>query len=236
MKKTLNLRKVVAIAICLAITATIFSCRKENDEKKVEANGLTKEINNLIPAELLKEIEDMGMPIYRGDNPPKDITGIYVTSPNILFNSNIVNDYYPIGYKFADEYYNYENQDNKKLTITVKTRTANAIGEGSGAFIVGNGEKFSIFCLLNKERIESGHKYKTINIYSGIITTEGIKDFYSSIFMLEGGGKEWGLIENGKGRVTYDQDGLAERTTWPNYKSFSENNLDEFYKSAEIEL
>jgi len=207
---------VMVIAIGLAVT----SCKKDNDDKgnnstKVDENGLTPAINKLISSEILAEIEGMGMPIYRGGNPPKDITGVYVSSPDICVATNVPDDYFGPGHKFADFYFNLSEQNNNRLTIVVATAQSSHSGEGTGAYIVGEEDKFSIFCPLNSHTAYYDHDYKNIVIFSGIFTADGIRDFYHSTFMLEGGGIEWGLIEDGQGRVIYDSDGMSERATWP---------------------
>ena len=216
--------KVVVMVIAISLVAT--SCKKDKDDDKqtggdvvVDDNGLTPDINNLISPEILAEIEGMGMPIYTGGNPPKDITGVYVSSPDICVATNVPNDYFGPGHQFADFYFNLSEQNNSQLTIVVATAQAAHTGDGTGAYIVGEGDKFTIFCPLNSHTAAYDHDYKNVVIFSGIFTADGIQDFYHSTFMLEGGGFEWGLIEDGQGRVIYDSDGMSEHATWPSKKS-----------------
>jgi hypothetical protein len=195
------------------------ACDKPEDEPNgngndngtvVEANGLTPDINNFISSEILAEIENLGMPINRGGSPPKNITGTYVSSQDICVATNRPNDEFGPGYRFADFYFIFSEQDNTNLTIKAQSAQSTHTGEGTGAYIVGNDNKFTVFCPSDM-KTGSGHTYKSVLIYSGTLVSGGIKDFYHSTFMLEGGGAEWNLLENGQGRVIYDSDGLAEK-------------------------
>ena len=212
--------KIAVIAMAVLFTAT--SCKKDkedNSRPRVDDNGLTPDINDFITPEILQTMEELGMPIYTGGNPPKDITGAYISTPDICVATNVPNDSYGPGHQFADFYFNLSEQNNDKLTIVVATAQASHVGEGTGAYIVGEGDKFTIFCPLNSYQQLLDHEYKNVVIFSGIIAEEGIKDFYHSTFMIEGGGAEWWLIEDGQGRVIYDSDGMSGKSTFPGTKS-----------------
>ena len=64
---------------------------KKTTQSKVQANGLTVDINKLIPDTTLTKIKNLGMPINTGATPP-NITNMYLASPFILKNSNVAND------------------------------------------------------------------------------------------------------------------------------------------------
>jgi len=171
--------------------------------------GLPDEINQFITPELLQEIEGLGMPIYRGNNPPANIVGQYLVAPDVCVATNVPNDPFGPGHKFSDLYLTLSNQ--KQSTITVAVSQGSGTGDGHGAYIIGEGNKFTIFVPM--DYVYNGHSYKTVDIYSGIAAINGIKDCYHSTFMISGGGKQWGLIEDGQGRVFYDKDGFSEKTS-----------------------
>ena len=175
----------------------------------VDDEGLTEDIHNIIPDSILQEIEDLGMPIYGGNNPPANLEGTYLISPELLVATNIPNDY-AIGYKFVDFYLTLSEQNNEKQTITVAVTEGDRTGSGQGAYFVGSDNKFSIFVPM--DNISNGHNYNTVDIYSGIAATGGIQNYYYSTFMISGGGSQWELIENGQGRIFYDGDGFSEKT------------------------
>ncbi|MDR1784070.1 MAG: hypothetical protein LBR13_07420 [Dysgonamonadaceae bacterium] len=217
--KNLNL-KVIMMALA-AMTAVLFiSCEKESDDSvEVDENGLTPQINDFITPEILKEIEDLGMPINRGGNPPKDIAGSYVVEPDICVATNRPNDEYGPGHQFSTFYITFSEQDNKKMTVTVASSQSLMTGDGVGGFIVGDNSKFTVFAPMDNTLLL--HEYQTVDIFSGTYTDEGIKDFYHSTFMLEGGGAQYYLLENGQGRVAYDSDGMSNRQqqSAPTFKS-----------------
>jgi hypothetical protein len=187
------------------------SCDKDEEPRTaVEANGLTRDINELISPEILQEIEELGMPINRGGNPPEDITGKYLVSPDVCVATNRPDDEFGPGHVFNDFYLTLSEQDNSKLTIKAATAQGSHSGEGTGAYLVGEGNSFTVFCPMDNTT-GSGHVYKNVAIFSGTLTAGGIKDLYHSTFILEGGGSQWYLIEDGQGRVAFDSDGMSEK-------------------------
>ena len=213
-------RMIIVLLCCYATT----SCKKDKDEEtkdfEIQENGLTRDINELIPEAILEAMEDLGMPINYGGNPPLDITGAYLVSPQILVASNIPDDLSHIGHQFNDQNLTLSEQNNNTLTIKVQTAQGETSGEGEGAYLVGSGSKFTIFCLITHQ-IDDEHTCKTVDVYSGEITSGGIKDFYSSFVMVEGGGSQWDLVEDGQGRLVRDENGMASRiTTSKSAKSF----------------
>ena len=189
----------------------------------VTSSGLTVDIHKIIPPDILKTIEDMGMPIYKGTNPPIDLAGTYLSSPHILVASNVPDEYYSIGHKFIDEYLTLSEQNNTNLTITVATTQGTTTGSGHGAYIVGSGQKFTVFVPMDK--VYSGHSFKTIEIFSGTASTTGISNCYNATFMISGGGYTWGLMPNGTGRLLKDGDGFSEKTSGT--KSFPITNTSD---------
>ncbi len=181
----------------------------DNNGAEIQDNGLSKNINDLVPEETLNTIKNMGMPIYGGGEPPK-IEGTYKISPLILANSNISSD--QVGQRFSDGIVTFSNQNNDDLTIDTKITFTNTSGNGIGSFIVGSGNRFSVFVKIDGE--SNGQAYTSIDVYSGIISERGIENLYYAIFMIDDKGDAKGiLIENGQGRVLYDSDGISERIT-----------------------
>lgn len=103
--------------ILTAFSLVTMSCKKDkkDDEKKVEDNGLTQQINQLIPDSILTKMVTLGMVINRGETPPS-LTGSFFATPFILKASNVPNDF-GIGYAFADYNVLFYEQNNDNLTI-----------------------------------------------------------------------------------------------------------------------
>jgi len=197
-RRNLRIFTVLAFVVSLFIFA---GCGKD------KSDGLTNDIRDLIPADILKGIKDLGMPIYGGNTPP-DVTGTFLSSPHTLKASNF-NDGYSPGNVFGDSKITLSEQDNKNLTLIVSESQGGVTGTGTGGFIVGSGKKFTIFVGID-EVSGSGHQYKSARLFSGTISEEGIIDFHSIIVMIDNNNGT-NLMSNGEARLIYDSDGLAER-------------------------
>ncbi|MDR1525703.1 MAG: hypothetical protein LBS79_10710, partial [Tannerella sp.] len=175
----------------------------------LDDQGITEEINKIIPKEIQEEMMELGLPIYGGGSPPT-LSGTYKISPNILKKSNF-QDGHSVGHKFYDLYITFSEQNNADLTIKVITEQYGIIGQGSGAYIVGEGDKFTVFVeLIN---YENGKFHSTtVEIYSGTMTSSGIKNLHYALVMIDDNGDpNDNLIEIGNGRLFYDSDGSSEK-------------------------
>ena len=187
---------------------TLASCEKADTcDPQVNEDGLTREVTDLVPQDVLDEIERLGMPIFGGVHPP-DLEGSYFVSPFILLASNRPGDV--IGSLRNDMTFTLYSQDNQGLTINLDYELGPEKGTGLGSFIVGEGNRFSVFAEVIAE--SEGETAKGVNVLSGEITANGIKDLYYGFFMIDNGGNPKNIwIENGEGRVNYDSDGVSER-------------------------
>lgn len=190
----------------LVLAAVLFGCKKEEAEPKVDENGLTREINDLVPQYILDEMQELGMPINGGATPP-DLEDTYLASPFVLKNSNIPADI--PGTLFADLEFHFYGQNNQDLTIMIDYITSNGFyteqGEGLGSFIVGDECSFSVF--VEVDLTINGDPAKALNVYSGEVVNKGIENFHYANFFLEDYGDPNGVfIEVGEGRVLCDQD------------------------------
>ncbi|MBS4012579.1 MAG: hypothetical protein KGZ97_02295 [Bacteroidetes bacterium] len=203
MKTSSNI-KLIAFVIALF---TIFTACKKDD--RIEDNGLTREINDLVPTKILDDMKDLGMPIFGGGNPP-DIENIYIASPFILLNSNRSGD--QIGQQFADYKVKFSSQDNEALTVNWDYINGPETGTGLAGFIVGDNNQFTVFAELISTAYDSSAKL--VVVLSGKKVTAGIQNLHYAIFMLDNYGNPGGYwINNGDGRVCYDSDGSSEITS-----------------------
>ena len=175
-------------------------------------DGLTQDIREFMPNDILQKIEDLGMPIYDGIAPP-NITGTFFMSPCILKASNF-DEFDAIGYLFDDATIIYSNQDNKNHTIRVfqnNLRDNSVGGNGTGGFIVGKDKNFTVFVKI-VDVDTHGHKAIGAMLYSGTMSDLGIRNLHCTTVMIDNGGNpDDNLIENGQSRLLYDSDGLSER-------------------------
>jgi hypothetical protein len=190
----------IAAIFFFALTFSLSSCKKDDIK-----TGLSEDIQNLVPDSLLQTIKDLGMPVNEGLVPP-DIENIYLASPFELVSSNIAGD--TPGHVFADFRVKFSDQNNDDLTVKVSYVNGSEEGNSLGSFVSGYGNDFSVFIKMTSTSLDT--EADLLLIISGTKVTEGIKDLYYAIFMLNNYGNVndyW--IDNGKGRVIYDSDGIS---------------------------
>ena len=214
--------KKVLLTGCIALAAfSLFfaSCKKDETTKKDEKPALSKDIQNIVPDSTLNKIIALGMPINKGTK-PTSLTNIYLATPFLLKASNVPQDY-AIGYKFTDYRVRLYDQDNDKLTIKLDYKSGPESGKGIGGFLSGNGNDFSLFVKVLS--FNSGDSAQNIQIISGTITPEGIKNFHFANFMIDNYGNPHGKwIGNETGRIIYDSDSIS-----PIIPSFKSKDLEE---------
>lgn len=204
------MKKSFYLTALTVVFTMIVACEEENEAIiiKVDENGLSREINDLVPQSILDEMEKLGMPINRGANPPI-VKGTFFASPYILLKSNRPGDV--LGSQFADYTVSFSSQDNEALTVVVDYENGPESGNGLGSFIVGQGRRFSVFVEINAVH-SGGTTAKTVQVVSGYLVNEAIEDLYLAAFMIDDNGDPQNIwIENGEGRVLYDSDGFSER-------------------------
>lgn len=174
----------------------------------VDEDGFTKPITDMIPQEIFDKLDDLGMPIHPGGNPP-NMVGSYLISPNKLMNSSIPGD--NVGSIYDDATLILTEQNNSELTIMVDYEQGGSTGEALGGWVIGEGDRFSIFVELLQTSTD-GTKTRMARIFSGKITDDGISEEYHSLVMLDDFGDPLDkYIEIGEARLFSDSDGLAER-------------------------
>ena len=180
-------------------------------QKAPKREGLTEDIQNLIPPDILKAIEDLGIKINEGRSPP-NIEGTYLVTTLQLVKStsrkNIVKQW--------DKYVTFSGQDNTTLTInadyTMQTenRPFPVTSRGPGSFIVGEGNKFTV--VVDGTREQGGYTAKTVEIFSGEISEAGIRNYHWAVMMIDDRGDPLDIwIENSSGYSKRDSDGFSER-------------------------
>lgn len=195
-----------------------------NDDKKVEENGLTEEINNFLPDSIVTEMEDLGMILNTGGS-PSNVEGVYEVTPFILDSSNISSDY--SGMSFADLRFKLYEQNNEDLTIKLDYINGPEEGSGLGSFIVGDGNRFTVVSEVTT--VAYSDTAVVAMLFSGELKDDGINDFYYANFMIESNGSSY-FIENGQGRVIYDSDGFSEEVS--SLKNITKDISDKSIKSV----
>ncbi len=176
---------------------------------EIIATTLSQDIKNIVPDNILTIISNLGMPMYNGKTPPT-LANFYKLAPNALKNSNVPNDWAQ-GTEFYPINFHLYNQDNTLLTIKcdyAEIGTNGGTGTGKEAFISGNGNNFSVFLKANYSA--QGQTCDMVQVFSGTMTSTGIKDLYYALFMVDDHGDAGNFwIANGQGRVFFDSDGMS---------------------------
>lgn len=203
------MKNLLSLALIILAIGIFSSCEKEEvNSSRIDKNGLTREITDLVPQHILDEMDSLGMMINGGDNPPA-VTGTFLATPFVLLASNRPSDY--PGMPFQDLQIGFYNQDNNNLTVEVDYQNGPEKGEGLGSFIVGDGSYFTVFVELNVT-YNSADKARAVMVFSGKMTLDGIEDFHYANFMINNYGNPSGyFIEEGEGRVGHDTDGFSQK-------------------------
>jgi hypothetical protein len=190
----------VILAVCM-----LSGCKKNEEVTPV----FSAKIQEIVPQSIIKDLQDRGMPIHEGVTPP-DIEGVFTSAPHILV-STYDGDSYEPGDEFGELLLKLSNQNNEDLTIAIDLKQASQIGSGLGGFIAGSANKFTIFAEVDVT--DGTVSSKQIRVFSGEMTDDGVKDFYTALIMKEKNDPDDTLIEVGQGRIIKDGNGLAEVTS-----------------------
>lgn len=184
----------------------------------VDDEGLTEDIHNIIPEEYIEILKELGLEINGGNTPP-NIEGTYLATPLELV-KNMAAGNRPEQW---DMYITFNNQNNSKLTIdadyTMKYEGAwwsveTMSSKGPGSFIVGQGNKFTVFVDARRTSSTTSVTAKTVEIFSGEILPEGIKNFHWAVIMIDDNGDPDNVwIDNGECYMKKDADGLSPRVS-----------------------
>ena len=177
------------------------SCKKKEEE--------IVRIQSVIPQDIIDNLQSRGMAINSGSKPPKLDFAIEATPYELLEPYGSDDNYYK-GEVIADYRYKFYGQTEKQeITYDYYNNGADK-GAGQGAFIIGAGNKFTIF----SEDIGklSGISYKTATIISGEISGNTIKNFQYAFVLKEKDGDERNvtMMPVNKSRIWIDGDFISE--------------------------
>jgi len=194
------------VIAALAVAVVFASCKKDKDE---DENG--KVPDELIPAAIAEAFKAI-MPIYSGVKPP-DISGEYVSSPNVLAGTNGNRTTDVIGNKFLDMYIAFIKEEDGKLSYREMQTTLEGASDDVTVTVVGENNKFTAYFIATGKA--SGIEYKTVTLISGTLTTAGISDYHYGYILLEkGDDPEDIIVDVNTFRIFKDEDGLAVRENW----------------------
>jgi len=209
---SVKLQRLLMVMAAIMMAFVIFAACDEGENSgenstNVDKDGLTKEIRNIVSDDNLEKFKAIGIEINGGNKPP-NIEGKYLCAPDICIKSSVPGDPW-VGSQMADAELTFSEQNNTKLTVLTYFYQAagGQTGKGTGSFIAGSGNKFTVF--VKATGTANGLPIETINIYSGEISTSGIKNCHSAQMITKG--NIYTNIPEGEVRLFKYGDGLAER-------------------------
>lgn len=159
-----------------------------------------------ISAGQLRTLQDLGLPINEGMDPP-DITGTYLCDSLELLDSNIAGDIF--GTPYADMEIQFYSQSGNGEVLVTYDQSGFETGTGMGAFISGSGNDFTVFAQISGTS-GSGIDFEDAMVFSGTMTPSGISNFTYGLLLTSKSYDPYNdLIEVGDARVFEEYDGLA---------------------------
>jgi hypothetical protein len=202
----------------IGLLGSQMGCKKKEDVDP--SKGLSTRIQNIVPAAALADLKAKGMIINEGTQPP-NIEGIYIASPYRVLAPYGPNDSYQKGRALADYKYRFYEQTGEDIKINYKG--GGATGTGTGAFVSGFGNKFTLF--VSVSGTSGGATFKSLEVYTGEISTGGIINYQDSFMITEKNDPNNAMIPVNQARVLEDGDGLASRTTTFRMAAEGETNV-----------
>ncbi len=206
-----------------------------DDEPDDPLSQLSPDIREFVTVEMLAVLEDsLHIPVHTGENPPdiamllsgaqkigpddagtQSLAVAVVMRPFVLLETVVPNDRCANDRcTYNDLYARLSNQNLTDNQIDIELRHAHQPEHGgTGAYIIGEEDRFSIFTKQVQER-EEGRFVHTVILYSGIVTAGGIKDPHLGTIMVDNAGFDE-LIPNGTGQSHGDGNGFSEIAEWP---------------------
>ena len=195
------------------------------DDKDDNEETQDPRIMQVVPSKYLNDIKNH-MTIYEGENPP-NVEGVFCMGPSIglVYDSYYGWDKDP---DFGQNFIEFSNQDENSRTLYFRegSDSGNFIGSGSGAYISGEGNNFTVF--LNTKNTETDDdgtviKYTKATIISGTKSSGGIRNLRYAFVITEktGDPDDTRVMKVGVFRIVNDKDEFSEGTTWVNTRSDS---------------
>lgn len=224
-----------SLIIVILFSVLWVSCKSNSNNVNVEfEDGISLPIRDLLGENVLNALEnDLGFPIYRGDDPP-NVEAVLLSSdsspseatvilkPNILEKTTVPGDAIQPGDQFGDILIRFSNMDTKNLTVDFdRVVLGSNPFIGPNSFIIGDGKTFTVFG--KQEDIVEQDTVISVNFFSGKVQDGGVAEAKGGILVIENQDIGY-FIPNGTGRLFKDGDGFADLDEWP--RTGQENNLN----------
>ncbi len=192
----------------LFLSSVLFlnSCKKNDDVDPTK--GLSAKIQTIVSQQDIDGLRSRGMIVNEGSQPP-NIEGIFISSPHTLVSPYGTADSYKPGDTFSNLIIRFSEQSGSDQSAKVEIKTSGSTATGTGGFLSGNGNKFTFFAEL--DFVSGSVTGKQVRMFSGEITANGIKDFYTTIYFKSKNDPNNTQLPVGASRIIKDSDGLASK-------------------------
>jgi hypothetical protein len=197
-----SFKNLAAFALISLFFAGFTGCKKKEDD--------IVRIQSIVPQRIIDKLRSQGMTINEGTKPPT-INDAYAITPFELKAQYGPDDNYDLGEIIDDYFFKfYDQNDVNEIKYDYYNAERSDHGEGAGAFIAGDGERFTIFS--EEEGVSKSIPYKNVTIISGRLTKSGIEDFEYAFVLKEKTGDDDDdvLISVDKSRIWIDGDYLSK--------------------------
>ena len=191
--------------ILFVLVGTFFSCKKDDDQtiEQLQQN----KIEDIISAEYLDTLRNLGLVIHEGTTPP-NVNGIYGITPFILKATNIPSDV--IGMSFLDADLKLFNQNNSNFEIQLLGKNfLNSRDTSVVTAISGIGNKFTVYGKVKSNATDKAFAYFGL-IVSGEIENGTIINLESGIINIDDSNGGGFFIKEGEARLAVESDKVSD--------------------------
>jgi hypothetical protein len=200
---------IAIITLAILVVGILASCTSGDEDTR----NVPKEVKDMLSPDQQKSLEDNGMTINEGANPPI-IEGVYYNGSNYcIFDSTAryTNTY------FSPYFWRFYDQVGTNIKVDYTAEAAEDTATGVGSFITGEGDLFSVF--LEFSGISDGVSYTAVTVVSGRRVSGGIELFMDGFILTSkdttADPDDSILAPVGMIRIFFENDGIAESATWP---------------------
>jgi len=184
------------LLILLLLTIFLVSCEKNPN---YDDDGIPNKVGEFLSKSEIKSLENIGVPIYRGEFAPT-INGTYIMDSLEIF-------YDDLGQTLTveDQEYTFEEQNND----TGEINFSSTLGVTKVSYISGNTNCFTIYSSSTSTGADCDTEMP--DIISGCIIDGNIINFKHAFVLTKRVGTCTDIIEIGHRRVLQEKDGVAQK-------------------------
>lgn len=164
-------------------------------------------VNDILTAEDVAAMQDVGMAIHTGDTPPW-IEGEYLLDSLTISYDDVSS---AIGAPIIETYIGFQDQDSAAATVNTALHDAISDGTGVGGFVSGSGDCFTVWVRFDGHNFPDDCEYQMAQLFSGCVDDDGIEDLQFGYVLVDRTGPCQETVTVDHRRIMDETDGLAQR-------------------------